>query len=896
MTASRFNPFSADPKWQKAWEEGATFTAPPAADPRPKSYILEMFPYPSGRIHMGHVRNYTMGDVVARYKWMTGHAVLHPMGWDSFGMPAENAAMEKKVHPGDWTRSNIAAMKKQLKRLGLAIDWSRELSTCEPDYYGHEQALFLDMYKAGLVYRKESTVNWDPVDMTVLANEQVIDGRGWRSGALVEKKKLSQWFLKITDFAEELLEGLDGLEHWPEKVKLMQENWIGKSKGLECTFNLTGTTDGIPVYTTRPDTMYGASFVAIAAEHPLAQSLAENAPALQDFIADCRLGGTTAAEIETAEKKGFNTGLTVEHPLDPNWHLPVYVANFVLMDYGTGAVFGCPAHDQRDLDFARKYRLDVIRVVAEGDLEDADFEDDVAYTGPGRIVNSHWMNGMSVDEAKAAVIAKAEYDGWGEGKTQYRLRDWGVSRQRYWGTPIPIIHCEFCGILPVPRSSLPIVLPEDVSFDVPGNPLDRHPTWKHVKCPNCREDALRETDTLDTFADSSWYFIRFASQPLDKPFDRAEAEAWLPVGQYIGGIEHAILHLLYARFWTRALAHIGKIGIMEPFGALFTQGMVTHETYRAQKPVLDLKGQPWFKDGEAVVETFWVEPDEIERRDGTTVWTHNGLPVEVGRIEKMSKSKKNVVDPDPMFDQYGADAVRWFMLSDSPPERDLEWSESGIEGCWRFVNRVWRLFDSVNPPRNGEVARSDGGAGFGSAHSSTVPSASAGPSVTLRAPPPRSGEDLQLDKLLHRAIAGMAADIEALHFNKAVAKTHELVNAIEKAAPSASRSTAIRALARLISPMIPHLAEEGWAAMGGVGLVSAQAWPTHDPALLIDDEVTIAVQINGKLRDTLTVPKDMDKAGLEAAALASDKIVRSLDGAVPKKVIVVPGRLVNIVA
>jgi leucyl-tRNA synthetase len=883
---SRFNPFSADPKWQKAWDEASAFLTPPVSDPRPKSYVLEMFPYPSGRIHMGHVRNYTMGDVLARYKAMTGHAVLHPMGWDAFGMPAENAAMEKGVHPGGWTRDNIAAMRAQLKRLGLAIDWTRELATCEPEYYGHEQALFLDLMKAGLVYRKESTVNWDPVDMTVLANEQVIDGRGWRSGALVEKKKLSQWFLKITDFAEELLEGLAALEHWPDKVKLMQENWIGKSKGLRCTFNLVGEADGIDVFTTRPDTMFGASFVAIAADHPLATELAANAPRLQDFIADCKKGGTTAAEIETAEKMGFNTGLSVEHPLDPDWHLPVYVANFVLMDYGTGAIFGCPAHDQRDLDFARKYRLDVTRVVSDGDKEDPDFESETAYTGPGKIVNSHWMNGMSVDEAKAAVIARAQHEGWGEGQTQYRLRDWGVSRQRYWGTPIPVIHCEFCGVLPVPRSQLPIILPEDVSFDVPGNPLDRHPSWKNVPCPNCKQPARRETDTLDTFVDSSWYFIRFASQPKDAPFDKAEVEAWLPVGQYIGGIEHAILHLLYARFWTRALQRIGKIDVAEPFQGLFTQGMVTHETYTGTSIV---DGDDGFKK----TVNYWLSPDEVEDRNGTLVQTFNGEPVQVGRIEKMSKSKKNTVDPGPMFDQYGADAVRWFMLSDSPPERDLEWSESGIEGTWRFVNRVWRLFDGVNPPRNGEVAQSDGGAGSGKTQSSIVPPAPTDPS-TASGPPPRSWAEL--DKLLHRAIAGIGADIEALHFNKAVARVHELVNAIEKAAPSASREAAIRALAKLISPMLPHLAEEGWAAMGGEGLVAKQPWPEHDPALLVDDEVTIAVQVNGKLRDTLTLPKSLDKAGLEAAALASEKIIRTLDGAAPKKVIVVPGRLVNIVA
>ncbi|MBL0001893.1 MAG: leucine--tRNA ligase [Sphingomonadales bacterium] len=835
--SSRFNPFKADPHWQKVWEESRIFVAPAKSD-KPKAYVLEMFPYPSGRIHMGHVRNYTMGDVLARYKAMTGHAVLHPMGWDAFGMPAENAAMEKKVHPGGWTRDNIAAMKAQLKRLGLAIDWTRELATCEPDYYGHEQALFLDLLKAGLVYRKESSVNWDPVDMTVLANEQVIDGRGWRSGALVEKKKLNQWFLKITQFADDLLEGLATLDQWPDKVRLMQENWIGKSKGLRCTFNLVDSPEGIDVFTTRPDTMFGASFVAIAADHPLATELAASAPALQAFIEECRKGGTTAADIETAEKKGFNTGLSVEHPLDPHWHMPVYVANFVLMDYGTGAVFGCPAHDQRDLDFARKYGLGVTRVVAEGDIEDPDFEGDTAYTGPGRIVNSHFLNGMSIDDAKAAVIARAEHEGWGEGQTQYRLRDWGVSRQRYWGTPIPIIHCEFCGALPVPRAQLPVVLPEDVSFDIPGNPLDRHPTWKNVPCPNCNEPARRETDTLDTFVDSSWYFIRFASQPKDKPFDRAEAEQWLPVGQYIGGVEHAILHLLYARFWTRALRHMGQLDIAEPFKGLFTQGMVTHETYKAP-------------DGS------WLSPGEVTQVGGDIV-TLDGQPVTLGRIEKMSKSKKNVVDPDPMFDQYGADAVRWFMLSDSPPERDLEWSEAGIEGTWRFVNRIWRLFDGL------DVAA--------------------------------TGDDPTLGKILHRAIAGVGADIEALTFNKAVAKVHELVNAIEKAEPSATRSEAVLTLARLVSPMLPHLAEEGWTRMGGTGLVAAEPWPSHDPALLFDDEVTIAIQINGKLRDTLTLPKAADKAALEAAALASEKVVRALDGATPKKVIVVPGRLVNIVA
>nr|WP_047167277.1 leucine--tRNA ligase [Sphingomonas sp. Y57] len=834
--SARFNHLKADAHWQGVWESQGTFQARDDS-PKPKSYVLEMFPYPSGRIHMGHVRNYTMGDVLARYRRMKGFEVLHPMGWDAFGMPAENAAMEKKVHPGDWTRANIAAMREQLKRIGFALDWSRELATCEPDYYGQEQALFLDLYAAGLVYRKESAVNWDPVDMTVLANEQVIDGRGWRSGALVERRKLNQWFLKITDFADDLLDGLKTLDQWPEKVRTMQENWIGKSQGMRFTFELdtpAGNLTSFDVFTTRPDTMFGASFAAIAADHPIAQALSAGNPALQEFIADCKRTGTAAAEIETAEKKGYDTGLSVIHPLDPDWKLPLFVANFVLMDYGTGAVFGCPAHDQRDLDFARKYALPAKRVVAPSPEEAAAPIGDEAYVGPGRIVNSAFLDGLPVEEAKAAVIARAESEGWGTGTTVWRLRDWGVSRQRYWGTPIPIIHCEGCGAVPVPHDQLPVVLPEDVAFDIPGNPLDRHPTWKHVDCPSCGKPARRETDTLDTFVDSSWYFIRFASQPSDKPFDRAVAESWMPVGQYIGGVEHAILHLLYARFWTRALERIGKIGVKEPFTGLFTQGMVTHETYK------DPAGQ-------------WLSPEEVS--DGIVVAT--GAPATVGRIEKMSKSKKNVVDPGPIVEQYGADAVRWFMLSDSPPERDLEWTESGIEGCWRFVNRLWRITDV------GEVAE---------------------------------GEDRDLDRKLHKAIAGIAADIEALGFNRAVAKIHELSNAIEKAAPSASRTAAARALVRLVAPMVPHLAEEAWARLGEQGLVADAAWPAHDPALLVDDEVTIAVQVNGKLRDTLIAPKGAPKDALERMALESEKIARLLEGAAPRKVIVVPDRLVNIVA
>jgi leucyl-tRNA synthetase len=837
---TRFDAAQADLRWQKAWDEAQSFKADDTST-KPRSYVLEMFPYPSGRIHIGHVRNYTMGDVLARYKRMQGFEVLHPMGWDAFGMPAENAAMEKGVHPGGWTRDNIANMKKQLQRLGFALDWSRELATCEPDYYGQEQALFLDLYAAGLVYRKESAVNWDPVDQTVLANEQVIDGRGWRSGALVEKRKLSQWFLKITDFADELLEGLDSLEHWPDKVKLMQENWIGKSQGLQFSFHLS-TGAGLDVYTTRPDTIFGASFVAVAADHPVAQGVAEHNPAAAEFIALCKQGGTTAAEMDTAEKLGFDTGITARHPFS-GAELPVYIANFVLMEYGTGAIMAVPGHDQRDFDFAKKYNLPIVRVVAAS-AEDADkpFGKE-AEAGDGILVNSDFLNGLSVAEAKKAVIARIEAEGMGEGKTVWRLRDWGVSRQRYWGTPIPFIHCEICGVVPVPKKQLPVVLPEDVDFATPGNPLQRHPTWKHVDCPQCGKPARRETDTLDTFVDSSWYFLRFASQPDDAPFDPAEVARWLPVGQYIGGIEHAILHLLYARFWTRALSRIGKIEVKEPFASLFTQGMVTHETYSRIDPA---NGQP-----------RWFSPSEIERTGDAATLKVDGDPVEIGRVIKMSKSKKNVVDPDEIVATYGADAIRWFMLSDSPPERDLPWSEAGIEGCARFVQRLWRLF-----------AQYDAQA---------------------------TGEDKAVARKTHQTVAAIAEDIEALGFNKAVARIYELTGVVEKAQPSASRSEGIKALLLLIAPMMPHLAEEAWAAMDE-GLVADAAWPEIDPALLVDDEVTVAIQVKGKLRDTITVAKGTVKEELERLALASEKVQRALEGAEVKRVIVVPDRMVNLVA
>ena len=684
-------------------------------------------------------------------------------------------------------------------------------------------------------------MNWDPVDQTVLANEQVIDGRGWRSGALVEKRKLSQWFLKITAFAQDLLTGLDTLDKWPEKVRLMQENWIGKSQGLQFAFALS-SGETLDVYTTRPDTIFGASFVAVAPEHPVAQGVAVHNAAAQDFIALCRQGGTTAAEMETAEKLGFDTGLTARHPFTGE-ELPVYIANFVLMEYGTGAIMAVPGHDQRDFDFARKYHLPIVRVVAaSADAAHAPFGDE-AEAGDGVIVNSGFLDGMTVAQGVAAVIARAETDGWGQGKTVWRLRDWGVSRQRYWGTPIPFVHCEVCGVVPVPKKQLPVILPDDVDFSVPGNPLAGHPTWKHVDCPQCGHAARRETDTLDTFADSSWYFLRFASQPADRPFDPAMIAQWLPVEQYIGGIEHAILHLLYARFWTRALAHIGLIDITEPFASLFTQGMVTHETYQRRNPD---NGQPIF-----------FTPAEIERSGDRATLRSDGAPVEIGRVIKMSKSKKNVVDPDEIVAKYGADAIRWFMLSDSPPERDLPWSEAGIEGCARYVQRLWRLF-----------AQYDAAA---------------------------TGEDKAIARKTHQTIHAIASDIEALSFNKAVARIYELTGAIDKAAPSADRSAAIRAVLLLVAPMMPHLAEEAWTSIGK-GLIADAPWPAVDPALLVDDEVTVAVQVKGKLRDTLTVAKGTSRADLEAMALASEKVQRALDGAAVKKVIVVPDRLVNLVA
>jgi leucyl-tRNA synthetase len=886
MAIDRYNARDAETRWQKIWDERGIF-ATKNDDPRPKYYVLEMFPYPSGRIHMGHVRNYTMGDVVARFKRAMGFNVLHPMGWDAFGMPAENAAMERKVHPKEWTYANIDAMKKQLKSMGLSLDWSREIATCDPKYYKHQQKMFLDFLRAGLVERKKSKVNWDPVDQTVLANEQVIDGRGWRSGALVEQRELTQWFFAITKYAPSLLDALDGLERWPEKVRLMQKNWIGRSEGLLVRFALDSKTtpDGeseLEIFTTRPDTLFGAKFMALAPDHPLAMAAAKKNPKLAEFIEECRRHGTAQAEIDTAEKLGFDTGIRAVHPFDKTWQLPVYVANFILMDYGTGAIFGCPAHDQRDLDFVNKYDLGNVPVVCPPGQDPKTFViTKTAYDGDGTMINSRFLDGMTIAAAKEEVAKRLEKETAGnrpvaQRQINYRLRDWGISRQRYWGCPIPIIHCDKCGEVPVPEKDLPVTLPEDVTFDRPGNPLDHHPTWKHVTCPQCGGKARRETDTMDTFVDSSWYFERFTDPWITTaPTDRPMVDDWMPVDQYIGGIEHAILHLLYSRFFTRAMKKTGHVGLDEPFAGLFTQGMVVHETYRTES-------------GE------WVAPAEVkieadgDARRATLLTT--GEAVEIGAIEKMSKSKRNTIDPDEIIGGYGADIARWFMLSDSPPERDVEWTERGVQGAFRFAQRLWRLVGEAS-----EVAKD--------------------------APETRPAQFCEtatgLRKAAHGALAKVTDDIEKLHFNVCVAAIYEFANKLnevigdigansgaETGADEGAAITpdlrwamreAVNILVQLFAPMMPHLAEECWAALGHKGLVAEAAWPKAERELLIENTVTLPVQINGKKRADVTVPRDAAKAEIEAAVLALDAVQKALEGKAPKKVIVVPGRIVNVV-
>ncbi|NCW54992.1 MAG: leucine--tRNA ligase [Rhodobacteraceae bacterium] len=832
-------------KWQDKWEQADCFAASIDHE-KPKYYVLEMFPYPSGRIHMGHVRNYTLGDVVARYRRAKGFNVLHPMGWDAFGLPAENAAMERGVHPGKWTIENIAAMRTQLKSMGLSYDWSREFATCSPDYYKHEQKMFLKFLEAGLAYRKESWVNWDPVENTVLANEQVVDGCGWRSGAPVERRLLSQWFLKITDFADELLAAIGDLDRWPDRVRLMQQNWIGKSEGARVRFAIDGkgpdgADDHIEVFTTRPDTLFGASFVAIAANHPLAIAIGKSNQAAADFIDECAKLGTSEAAVETAEKKGFDTGLHASHPLDPAIKLPIHIANFVLMDYGTGAIFGCPAHDQRDLDFANAYGLKILPVVLPDGEDAANFSvSDTAYTGPGKLFNSGAWNGLDIEAGKAAAIAAITAANAGSGETTYRLRDWGVSRQRYWGCPIPIIHCGDCGPVPVPEKDLPVTLPEDVDFAGSGNPLSLHPIWKHTSCPKCGKAAAREQDTFDTFFESSWYFLRYADPASDDGVNGEAAAYWLPVDQYIGGVEHAVLHLLYSRFFTRALSKVGYLDLGEPFAGLMTQGMVCHQTFQ------DKSGK-------------WLFPTDVVKKGDAWVQIADDSEVTAGRIEKMSKSKRNVVDPELIIQNYGADTARLFMLSDSPPERDMEWTESGVEGASRFLKRVWRMAqDPELAPRGA-------------------------------APLPDSeGSALALIRLAHKSIIGL------------VAQLHMLANAIadvkagDKGASEAKRF-AIETLTQLLAPLSPHIAEEIWQCLGHDGLLANAAWPQADASLAADDEIEIGIQVNGKLRDTIMLPRDCEASDAEARALASPAIIRYLDGKPPRKVIVVKNRIINVV-
>jgi leucyl-tRNA synthetase len=852
---SRYSAAEIEAKWQEAWDKSGVFKARREGG-KPKYYVLEMFPYPSGRIHMGHVRNYTMGDVIARYKMATGHNVLHPMGWDAFGMPAENAAMAIGGHPKDWTYSNIADMRAQMKPLGLSIDWSREFATCDPEYYGQQQALFLDMLKAGLVYRKNAVVNWDPEDMTVLANEQVIDGKGWRSGADVERRELTQWFFNISSMAEELLDALNGLDNWPAKVKLMQSNWIGKSRGLYFDFGLKGAPagfDALPIYTTRPDTMMGPTFAAVAADHPLARALEATNPDIAAFNAKCRKMDTTEAAMEKAEKLGFDTGIKAVHPADRSIELPLYIANFVLMDYGTGAVIGCPAHDQRDLDFARKYGLDVIDVFKP--LGSDESVGNVAFVPPKtekvRYVQWHGPadEEITCQQAMDRTLDLYEKNGWGTAQTQYRLRDWGLSRQRYWGCPIPVVHCDACGVVPEKKENLPVKLPDDVTFDIPGNPLDRHPTWRDTPCPSCGKPARRETDTMDTFVDSSWYFARFTAPRAATPTIAEDAAYWMNVDQYIGGIEHAILHLLYSRFFARAMhitGHLPKSAI-EPFDALFTQGMVTHEIYVTR----DERDRP-----------VYHLPEDIEWHESGARLGATGQDVQVIPSAKMSKSKKNVVDPVNIISAYGADTARWFVLSDSPPERDVEWTASGAEAAFKHLSRVWALSEKIAEMRD--------------------------------APEPEADADLQ--RAMHKTIFEVTQGIESFGFNAAIAKLYAFTNTLAKStAGHATQRLAILALAQLMSPMTPHLSEAIWSRQGGQGLVTTAPWPVPDETLLIDDTVTLPIQINGKRRAEITVPKDMDKAEVERIALALDTVQKALDGAAPKKVIVVPGRIVNVV-
>ncbi len=832
-------------KFLKAWQDKSAFDKDSA---QPKYYVLEMFPYPSGNIHMGHLRNYTIGDVLARFKKMQGYNVLHPIGYDAFGLPAENAAIEKNINPKDWTKQNIATMSAQLKKIGFAYDWDLEIATCDPEYFKHEQEFFLKFYAANIAYQKETYVNWDPVDHTVLANEQVIDGCGWRSGAKVERKKLNGWFLRVTDYAEELLQELDNLSGWPAAVTAMQKRWIGKSSGALLNFEIADSREKLEIYTTRPETIFGAAFCAIAAEHPLAQQLAKEHNEIADFVAECGKQVLAQEALDKAEKRGIDTGLKVKHPFIEGKLLPIYIANFVLLEYGTGAVFACPAHDERDFAFAKKYGLPITQVVSpDGQLSELE----QAYTGPGKLLNSDFLNGLDVAAAKELIIKKLVDLEIGTEQINYKIRDWGVSRQRYWGCPIPVIYCDDCGTVPVPKEDLPVTLPDDVDFSKPGNPLERHPTWKNCSCPKCGKAARRETDTFDTFFESSWYFLRYIdAHNQDQAFSKELANKYMPVDRYVGGVEHAVLHLLYARFFTKALRDTGYHDISEPFKNLLTQGMVTHLSYQ------DEQGN-------------WLDVNEVIKQDDGYICSKTGVIALPKRVEKMSKSKKNGISPLMIIEGYGADTARLFMLSDSPPEKDLEWSDAGLEGAWRFINKLWRFSEELLQ-RYFNVKSQD----------TDLP-------------------DVLCQKL-HQTIKQVTEQLDNYAFNSAVARIRELANELfkiklETEQQAAAAKYVLAEIAKLMSPLTPFFAAALWEKLGETSYLAEQSWPEYQEKYLQDASKIIAVQINGKLRATFALAAAASRAEQEAQALALPEIKQRVMDNSPKKIIVVPGKIVNIV-
>ncbi len=868
------NLIEIEKNWQQIWRENQSFKVE-IDKAKPKYYVLEMLPYPSGKIHVGHMRNYSIGDVAARYRMCKGYNVLHPMGWDAFGLPAENAAIENNTHPEKWTFENIENMRSQLKSLGLSYDWSREIASCCPDYYKHEQKFFLELYNSGLAYKADAYVNWDPVDNTVLANEQVTEGRGWRSGAEIEYRKLNQWFLRITDYADELVDSLKDLEGWPDSVRQMQEKWIGRSQGAVIKFKLdtTNSQEELEAFTTRPETIYGASFIAVAHDHPLIENLSNKSVELEEFVQKCK---EEAQEIEEDEegakdKQGVYIGVDVIHPFDGNIKLPIYLANFVLTGYGKGAIFACPAHDERDYEFAKKYNLPIKQVV-DSDKTEINI-DKQPYTQDGYMINSDFLNGLNTEEAKSRVIQVLEDSSAGYLETNYRLRDWGVSRQRFWGCPIPIIYCDDCEVVPVPTEELPVELPKDVSFDKPGNPLENHPTWKHVKCPSCGGWAQRETDTFDTFFESCWYFMRYCNTGASEIIDREDCKYWLPVDQYIGGIEHAVMHLLYARFFTKAMRDHGYLEIDEPFTKLLTQGMVMHATYK------DESGS-------------WVYPWDVELDEAKQRWhKQTGEKVQMLRTEKMSKSKKNVIDLESILNHYGADVARLFLLSDSPPEKDLEWSQSGIEGCKRFMGRLIGLAENIKNPEND--------------YFSELITKNKGKAVSFIASSNSGDEEIsKLQTLTHKTIKTVSEDIDNFRLNKAIARLRELFNAIsdnyheDKKLDNSGREMLIssyKILLQLLNPFIPHITEELWNMLGESKYLCNTSWPEYSSEFLKGEKITIAVQINGKVRDTCEVEKNLDSEQLKTQALELDKIKAQLEGASIKKIIAVPNKVVNIV-